>query len=87
MEAVVVVFIGAGIGGVIRHFVNVAAARAFGIDFPWGIAIINMSGSFLMGALTAWLAFGADASWTPDRAALRGDRHSRRLHDLLHLLA
>ena len=64
MQALVVVFVGAGIGGVIRHFVNLAATRAFGMDFPWGIAIINVTGSFLMGVLTAWLAFRAGPAWT-----------------------
>ena len=64
MQAMIVVFFGAGIGGVLRHAVNTLATRAFGLDFPWGIAIINVTGSFLMGVLTAWLAFRSGPAWT-----------------------
>ena len=64
MQAIAIVFVGAGTGGVIRHFVNLSATRMFGFDFPWGIAIINVTGSFFMGALTAWLALRAGVGWT-----------------------
>jgi CrcB protein len=30
-------------------------ARAFGADFPYGTAFVNMAGSFLMGLLVVWL--------------------------------
>ena len=63
MQAFAVVFLGAGIGGVIRHMVNLFAGRAFGLNFPWGIAIINVTGSFLMGVLTGWLAARVGAGW------------------------
>jgi CrcB protein len=32
------------------------AARLFGLNFPWGTLIVNVTGSFLMGALVAALA-------------------------------
>ena len=44
-----IVFIGAGIGGALRHGVNVAATRLFGFGFPFGTLIVNVTGSFLMG--------------------------------------
>ena len=55
------VFLGGGIGAAGRHGVNVAAARLFGLGFPWGTLIVNVVGSFAMGLIAAWFAFKADA--------------------------
>ena len=52
-----IVFLGAGIGGALRHGVNVGAARLFGYGFPFGTLIVNIAGSFLMGALAGYFAF------------------------------
>ena len=52
-----IVFLGAGIGGALRHGVNVTAARLFGFGFPYGTLIVNVVGSFLMGALAGYFAF------------------------------
>ena len=52
-----IVFLGAGIGGALRHGVNVAAARLFGYDLPFGTLIVNIVGSFLMGLLAGYFAF------------------------------
>ncbi|WP_028969912.1 fluoride efflux transporter CrcB [Sphingomonas sp. URHD0057] len=52
-----IVFIGAGIGGAMRHGVNVASARLFGYGFPSGTLIVNIAGSFLMGLLAGYFAF------------------------------
>lgn len=52
-----IVFLGAGIGGALRHGVNVAAARIFGYGFPWGTMIVNVAGSFLMGILAGYFAY------------------------------
>jgi CrcB protein len=65
MQAIILVFLGAGLGGVLRHGVNIAAARVFGVDFPYGTAIINVSGSLIMGLLIGWLTFRAGGGWTP----------------------
>ena len=64
MNAMLLVFAGAGLGGVLRHLVNSACAQAFGTAFPWGTLTVNVAGSFLMGALTGWLAFRAGEGWT-----------------------
>ena len=52
-----IVFIGAGIGGALRHGVNVGAARLFGFGFPFGTLIVNVVGSFAMGLLAGYFAF------------------------------
>jgi len=52
-----IVFLGAGIGGALRHGVNVGAARLFGYGFPFGTLIVNILGSFLMGLLAGYFAF------------------------------
>ncbi|MFD6320469.1 fluoride efflux transporter CrcB [Methylorubrum populi] len=49
------VFLGAGLGGVLRHGVNLAAVR-LGSSFPWGTLGINILGSVLMGVVTGWMA-------------------------------
>ena len=52
-----IVFLGAGIGGALRHGVNVGSARLFGYGFPYGTMIVNVVGSFLMGVLAGYFAF------------------------------
>ena len=52
-----IVFLGAGIGGALRHGVNVGSARLFGYGFPYGTLIVNVVGSFLMGVLAGYFAF------------------------------
>lgn len=54
-----IVFVGAGIGGALRHGVNVGAARAFGFGFPLGTLIVNILGSFLIGLLAGFFAYWA----------------------------
>ena len=49
-----IVFLGAGIGGALRHGVNVAAWRWLGGGFPAGTMIVNIAGSFAMGLLAGW---------------------------------
>jgi CrcB protein len=52
-----IVFIGAGIGGAMRHGVNVAAVRLFGYGFPFGTFIVNVLGSFAMGLLAGFFIY------------------------------
>lgn len=58
----VIVFLGAGVGGALRHGVNVAAARLLGIGFPYGTLTVNVGGSLVMGLLAGWFALEGDAS-------------------------
>lgn len=52
----IIVFAGAGIGGALRHGVNLAAVRMFGYGFPAGTLIVNVLGSFLIGVLAGYFA-------------------------------
>ncbi|MBJ6124990.1 fluoride efflux transporter CrcB [Microvirga splendida] len=64
MLSYLLVFLGAGIGGALRHGVNLGCARLCGTAFPWGTLTVNAVGSFLMGAVAAWLAFRAGEGWS-----------------------
>jgi CrcB protein len=64
MQSYLLVFLGAGIGGALRHGVNVGCARLCGTSFPWGTLTVNVVGSFIMGACAAWLAFRAGEGWS-----------------------
>jgi CrcB protein len=57
-----IVFLGGGIGAALRHGVNVASARQFGSDFPYGTLLINVTGSLIMGMAAGYFAFKGDAS-------------------------
>ena len=50
------VALGGAIGASGRYLTGVAAVRVFGHGFPWGTLIVNVLGSFLMGALVVYLA-------------------------------
>lgn len=60
-------FIGAalagGLGAVLRYLADLGVARLAGRRFPWGILLVNLSGSFALGLVTTAL---------PDAAFLLG---------------
>jgi CrcB protein len=56
MISYLVVFIGAGVGGSIRHGVNIWGARLLGTHFPSHTFIINIVGSLVMGLVAGWFA-------------------------------
>ncbi len=64
MQAYLLVFVRAGLGGAMRRFLNITLGRAFGTGFPWASACINVSGSLAMGLLTGRLPFRAGGGWT-----------------------
>lgn len=64
MYPVVLVFVGAGLGGVLRHGVNIGAARWIGTGFPWGTLTVNVLGSLAMGLLAGYFAFRDGINWT-----------------------
>ncbi|MBA2654439.1 MAG: fluoride efflux transporter CrcB [Gammaproteobacteria bacterium] len=51
MNNTVLIFFGAGIGGVLRYWVSNSIYLILGRQFPYGTLIVNVSGCFLMGLL------------------------------------
>jgi CrcB protein len=62
MIKVLLVALGGALGSVVRYGVNFAAARAFGLGFPWGTLTVNVAGGLAMGLLAALFALRAEAS-------------------------
>ena len=60
MKAYLIVFLGAGLGGALRHGVHVAALRLLGSGLPYGTLTVNIIGSLVMGLLTGYFALKAD---------------------------
>jgi fluoride exporter len=52
-----IVFLGAGIGGALRHGVNGLALRLAGPDFPAGTVAINIAGSLAMGLIAGYFTY------------------------------
>jgi fluoride exporter len=55
-QFVLAVAVGGAIGSVARYLVAIGSGRLFGPNFPWGILIINVTGSFLIGLLVGLFA-------------------------------
>ena len=64
METVLAIAVGGGLGSVLRHLLNNAVGGAAGTGFPWGILIINVLGSFVMGVLISVFAH----TWEPPQS-------------------
>ena len=50
------VFLGGGLGSMLRHAVNQASLFLLGAGF-WGTLFVNITGSFVMGLIAGWFAF------------------------------
>ena len=57
----ITVFLGGGIGAVLRHAVN-RTSMMFGAGFPLATPFVNITGSLLIGLLAGWFAFRGEAS-------------------------
>ncbi len=62
MMGYAVVFLGAGVGGAIRHGMNIWVARLMGTSFPWNTLVINVTGSAVMGLVAGWFAIKGGAT-------------------------
>jgi CrcB protein len=54
------VFIGSGIGGVLRYSISLAFAPATSLKFPWATFIVNIVAAFMVGL---FFAAGAQKQW------------------------
>lgn len=48
------VLLGGSLGALSRYGVSLLAVKLFGVKFPWGTLIVNLSGCFLIGLAFAW---------------------------------
>jgi CrcB protein len=53
MNKLLLVFIGGGIGTIVRYGTALAAGKLFGTGFPWGTLMVNLGGCFLIGIVLA----------------------------------
>jgi fluoride exporter len=51
---ILLVMLGGSIGALSRYAVSLLAVKLFGVKFPWGTLIVNLSGCFLIGLAFAW---------------------------------
>ncbi|MEH2515275.1 CrcB protein [Bradyrhizobium sp. AZCC 1610] len=61
-QLILAVGAGGALGSVARYLVGVGSGRLFGADFPWGTLVINVTGSFLIGACVGLFAAKWDLS-------------------------
>jgi fluoride exporter len=50
------VFLGGGLGSLARYTVSLGVTQRWGVAFPMGTLVVNISGSFLIGLLMALLS-------------------------------
>lgn len=56
MKMLLAIAVGGALGAVARYGVSIGAARLLGLGFPWGTFIVNIAGSFILGALIELMA-------------------------------
>ena len=61
------VFLGGGLGSLLRFLVSGLVDQRIGETFPWGTLAVNVSGCFLIGLLAAGL--GPESRWLAPPAA------------------
>ena len=61
-KLILAVAAGGALGSVARYLVGIGSGKLFGTDFPWGTLLINVTGSFLIGAFVGLFAVKWDLS-------------------------
>jgi CrcB protein len=57
-----IVFVGGGLGAAARYGANMGVARMAASTFPLHTLAVNITGCFIMGALTEWMALRFNTS-------------------------
>lgn len=57
---ILAVALGGAVGSVARYLIGIGSGKLFGLNFPWGTLIINVTGSMLIGAFAGLFAFKWD---------------------------
>lgn len=70
MNNALLIFLGAGIGGVLRYWISNGIYQLLGREFPYGTLVVNVSGCFLMGLLFILSIERFDGTSTELRALL-----------------
>jgi CrcB protein len=60
MNPYLIVFIGSGLGGMLRYAANVWIPRVLGSAFPYHTLTVNIVGSLIMGLLAGYFALKSD---------------------------
>ncbi|MDT0594273.1 fluoride efflux transporter CrcB [Glaciecola petra] len=55
MSAYLYVALGGSVGACLRYFLTQQSTKLFSDNFPYGILLVNVIGSFFLGLLYAWL--------------------------------
>ena len=81
MWTTLVIAASGALGAASRHLLESFVNRHWGDAFPWGTFVVNVSGSFALGALVGLFAHRLDVPlWLQ---AARDRRLPRRVHDVL----
>lgn len=70
MNNSLLIFIGAGVGGVLRYWISTSIYGLLGRQFPYGTLVVNVSGCLLMGLLFVLLVERFDGVAPPFRSLL-----------------
>lgn len=65
MQSWVLIFFGAGLGGMLRQAMGLAVTRLTGGRFPFGVLAVNITGCLVMGLIAGWLMARAEHPWAP----------------------
>lgn len=69
---VALVLLGGAGGAVLRYLVDHRVQRSHASAFPWGTLTVNITGSGLLGLVTAWVFAGGDPASTDAVRAFAG---------------
>jgi CrcB protein len=64
LSAYLIVALGSGLGGALRHAANVGSTRLLGTSWPYGTFTVNVAGSFAIGAIVAYFALRGQGGHT-----------------------